>query len=201
MLLLAAGMVVVTAAVVTGLADRLVDEPFRRLIAAHDWRVPDRVLLALVRAGDADVMVFTASVAGVLCVLLARPLGHLVRLVGGCLASAVLVRVLKLALDRTGSYTMPGELEPGQGAYPSGHVISVLVVSGMALWAVAPDGSPGGRGKALVLGGSVSAVESAAILLLHQHWLTDVVAGWMLGLLLLLVWTTPSRRTERAQSP
>lgn len=195
-MLLLGGLAVTTVAVVTGQADRYVDVPVQDFVAAHDWRVPHRLLEGAVRAGDGDVVVATVSAAAVACVVLGRPWNRVLRLVVGCAASGLLIQLLKVTFDRTSSYTIPGQAAPRSGAYPSGHVAAVLIVTGLVVWALAPGNRRVARSWAVVLAASASAVEGAAILLLHQHWLTDIAAGWLLGLLLLLAFTT-ERTTER----
>lgn len=194
LVLLTGGLGLVTVAVVTGVADRYVDQPVRSRVSSREWPLPDRWLDVVVRAGDADVAVAGATGAVVLSLLLGRPVSRAARLVAGCAVAALVVRLLKHSIDRTGSYTMPGELGPGQGAYPSGHVISVFVVSGLAFWAVSSGSNPSARLQALLVAAGAATVESAALLLQQQHWLTDVLAGWLLGLLLLLLSTAPLRR-------
>ena len=188
--LLGAGLAALTTAVATGASDGL-DERVRSEVAAHDWRVPHGLLVDVVHLGDADVTTATAAALVVLVVLLRRPWDRALRLVLVCLAAAAVVSALKATVDRTGSYDLEETPpRPGQGAYPSGHVAAVLVVSAMAVWALGADGGPVGRARALAAGAALGAVEAVALLLLQQHWLTDLVSGWLLGLLLVLLGTT-----------
>jgi undecaprenyl-diphosphatase len=193
--LLALGVAALTALVATGAAEGL-DERVRSAVADHDWPVPHRVLAAAVRAGDGDITAAAVLAVAALVVLLGRPWSRVLRLAVVCLGSALAVTALKAGLNRTGSYDLEETPpRPGNGAYPSGHVVAVLVVSAMAVWALSRDGGPVARTRALATGAVLGAAEAAALLLLQQHWLTDLVSGWLLGLLLVLVGTTAGRRS------
>lgn len=188
------GALAVTAAVLSGKATRYIDRPVRSFITEHDPHLPLSLLKAVVRAGDSEVLFGAATAATLACGLIYRSPERPVRLVGGCLTGAVVLTVLKRVIDRSGSYNLSSSEGPGHFAYPSGHVASLLLVVGMVTWALAPGTSPMRRSAAVTVGTTAAAVEGAGLLLLQQHWLTDVVGAWLFGWLWLLLCTTPLRR-------
>lgn len=68
-------------------------------------------------------------------------------------------------------------------AFPSGHVLMTLVVTGLFLWAIGRltggPWTPGLDARAIL----VAAVVGAARIMVDAHWLTDVVASLALGTL------------------
>jgi undecaprenyl-diphosphatase len=186
--------VATTAAVMTGLAGRYVDKPTRAFVADREWPLARDVARACIHAGDADSIVALTGTATLLCLLLRRPPARVVVLVAGTAGSAAMVTVLKRLTDRTGSYDVTPSYGPGGYAYPSGHLVAVLVSVGLVVWALGPTGVASRHGRpALVAGGLAGLIEGGALLLLQQHWLTDIVGAWALGMLwLLLCMRTPA---------
>ncbi len=89
----------------------------------------------------------------------------------------------KIAVDRLG----PGATEAHLlGCYPSGHTTTAVVCAGLVahllsrIWPA--------RGRALAAAAALWGVLVAASMVVHgYHWLTDVIAGLLLGALLLLL--------------
>ncbi|MFE5679798.1 phosphatase PAP2 family protein [Streptomyces erythrochromogenes] len=86
-------------------------------------------------------------------------------------------------------------------AYPSGHAMTATVVCGMLLWLIprpAPKWAPAAWAAAAV---SVLGVGFTR-LYLGVHWFSDVLAGWLLGVALVVLAASVSvggRRRERAE--
>ncbi len=73
-------------------------------------------------------------------------------------------------------------------SYPSGHVPTAVLGWGLAAWLAADYRVPAWLGRALaVLGWAVPLLVCAAMLVLDYHWLSDLVAGLAVGVLLLRV--------------
>ncbi|MEU8773842.1 phosphatase PAP2 family protein [Streptomyces sp. NPDC048606] len=108
-----------------------------------------------------------------------------------CVAAATLVasavqQGLKAAVGRDRPQ-WPDPVDSAQyAAYPSGHAMTATVVCGLLLWLV-----PAGTSRLAV--GAAWAVASVSVLgvgftrlYLGVHWLSDVLAGWLLGVALVV---------------
>ncbi|MFI1279980.1 phosphatase PAP2 family protein [Streptomyces sp. NPDC020858] len=85
-------------------------------------------------------------------------------------------------------------------AYPSGHALTATVVCGLLLWLLphpAPAWAPFAWALAAV---SVLGVGFTRVYL-GVHWLSDVVAGWLLGVALVALATSGSDRRRRSDAP
>ena len=92
------------------------------------------------------------------------------------LAAAVLS--LKYAVARPG----PAGIAAHGGAWPSGHTTTAVVVWGVFVQMLRLHGAP-----RRLLAGVLPVVVGATLVFAGYHWLSDVLAGWVLGNLLLLV--------------
>jgi membrane-associated phospholipid phosphatase len=70
------------------------------------------------------------------------------------------------------------------GAYPSGHTATALVCTGTLAVLFARRHAPYRRGLTLAVTGWTTLV-AWSLLWLHYHWLSDVLGGALLGVLLL----------------
>ena len=131
--------------------------------------------------GTTELAVLTIGVAGILMLRRRQYAGVLVVAMAG--ASALTV-VLKQALGRARPST---ELLLGRPAhscsFPSGHSFNIVVFAGTLACLVLFSGvRPGGKilavGAAVLLSGGVG----ASRVYLGYHWMTDVLAGWSIGL-------------------
>ena len=102
---------------------------------------------------------------------------HLAAFGGAVVLSEVLIGTLKHAYDRT---RPPGSLVATSGAsFPSGHAIAASVTVVAAVIALVPPGRRRVAWGAAAVGFSVLMAASRAYL--AAHWLSDAVAGILLG--------------------
>ncbi len=102
---------------------------------------------------------------------------------GTTLGALILVPVLKNVLERA---------RPGDGhlvlvnswAYPSGHSLtSTAVIGVLTTLAARRAGSRAARAAVVVAGGCLVVAVGVSRVYLGVHWPTDVLAGWLIGLL------------------
>ncbi|MEU9997283.1 phosphatase PAP2 family protein [Streptomyces sp. NPDC050848] len=104
-------------------------------------------------------------------------------LVGALLVAAGVQQALKAALGRE----RPGWPDPVDSAqfaaFPSGHATTAMVGCGLLLWVLALRWRDTWRGWSVLAVAALVSVAGAGWtrLYLGVHWLTDVVAGWLLG--------------------
>ena len=160
-------------------------------ILAHIQRVDNAWLRLMVSARAAPVTVIAKffnllglvyvtlpvriAIAGYLA--LRRRWWHMAAFVGAVVLSEVLIGTLKSAYDRT---RPPGSLVATSGAsFPTGHSIAASVTVVAAVIALVPPGRRRVAWGAAAVGFSVLMAASRAYL--AAHWLSDAVAGILLG--------------------
>jgi membrane-associated phospholipid phosphatase len=115
------------------------------------------------------------AIAGYLA--LRRRWWHMAAFVAAVVTSEVLIGTLKNAYDRT---RPPGSLVATSGAsFPSGHAIAASVTVVAAIIALVPPGRRRVAWGAAAVGFSVLMAASRAYL--AAHWLSDAIAGILLG--------------------
>ncbi|MFG2874257.1 phosphatase PAP2 family protein [Streptomyces sp. NPDC048337] len=84
-------------------------------------------------------------------------------------------------------------------AYPSGHAMTATVVCGLLLWLL-PRAAPRWAVRSAWTAAAVSVLGVGFTrLYLGVHWLSDVVAGWLLGVVLVALatsWPGPRHRSD-----
>jgi membrane-associated phospholipid phosphatase len=117
--------------------------------------------------------------------------------VGGvCLATVALTVAVKIIMRRPDPH---GSLGSDGGSFPSGHVIAVMVGVGLAVLISRPHA---GR-WVLIIAALAGGLMGVCLLLQAVHWLTDLVGGGLLAVLVLSVATASgwSRRSpDRLQN-
>jgi undecaprenyl-diphosphatase len=190
-LALAGGLSAITVLVGTGAATSWIDDPVRQKVAPPDSPGVRSLLHGVIGAADTEVLAALVGIAALGCLLLRRPPLRIAVLLLGSASGAAVVTAIKRAVDRTGSYDLNAREGPGGHAYPSGHVTSTVIVTGLVVWAGSSAVSAERRRlRAVVAALALAGLEGLSLLVLRQHWLTDIVAGWLLGLLWLLLCTT-----------
>lgn len=95
----------------------------------------------------------------------------------------LLVLLLKLGLGRAGPYTVDPSFFNGGLAYPSGHSANIVLVYGLVAYLVGTYASPGRKVQLLLWGvvGLLSVTMLITSLTLDWHWFADLVAGLLVG--------------------
>ena len=160
-------------------------------VLAHIQRVDDAWLRLMVSGRSAPVTVIAKffnllglvyvtlpvriAIAGYLA--LRRRWWHMAAFVAAVVLSEVLIGTLKYAYDRT---RPPGSLVATSGAsFPSGHAIAASVTVVAAVIALVPPGRRRVAWGLAAVGFSILMAASRAYL--AAHWLSDAVAGILLG--------------------
>ncbi|MET8554372.1 phosphatase PAP2 family protein [Streptomyces sp. NPDC004959] len=120
--------------------------------------------------------------------------GLAVRIAVVCVVSAVLQQLLKAAVGRPRPVWRDPVDSAHFAAYPSGHALTATVVSGLLWWVLRGYGAPR---PVLWAVGAVLVVSVVGVGLtrvwLGVHWPSDVVGGWLLGALLVVLGTRVRR--------
>jgi len=95
----------------------------------------------------------------------------------------LLVLVLKVTLGREGPYTVDPSFFNGGMAYPSGHSANIVLVYGLVAYLLTTYASSSRRTEALLWGAVavLSVTMLATSLTLDWHWFADLVAGLIVG--------------------
>lgn len=151
--------------------------------ARHDWVYSLAQLFAT--AGHWAVQsALLLAVAGGLWVR-RRQIGALVIAVLSLGLLAVVVGSAKLAFGRARPPLDVSALHAGGDSFPSGHVAAAVVVGGVLAWLLG-QGQPGWVRRLLWVVATLWAfLIGLSRLYLDVHWLTDVLAGWTIGITLL----------------
>jgi membrane-associated phospholipid phosphatase len=101
----------------------------------------------------------------------------------------LVVLLLKLGLGREGPATADPSFFSGGMAYPSGHSSNIVLVYGLVAYLLSRYHSPGRRGRVLLWGVVVllSLTMVVTSVSLDWHWFADLVAGLLVGGIVLQV--------------
>jgi membrane-associated phospholipid phosphatase len=105
--------------------------------------------------------------------------------VGGvCLVTVALTVAVKIIMGRPDTHGLVGATG---GSFPSGHVIALTVGVGLAVLLARPR-----TGRwVLIIAATAGALMGGCLLLQAAHWLTDLVGGGLLAVVVLYVATAP----------
>ena len=133
-----------------------------------------------------------------------RTVEPLLRLVVALVGLIAVVYAFKLGLARNAPVQDARGDPAGTGAsFPSGHVANAVLLWGLASWSVRRWPVPEMLGAAVRYGRWVAPVAvTVAMTLLNYHWLTDLVGGAavgvvLLGTTLLPLWSRPAAALDR----
>ncbi|WP_346097518.1 phosphatase PAP2 family protein [Streptomyces olivaceiscleroticus] len=97
-------------------------------------------------------------------------------------AGTLLQQGVKAAVDRPRP-VWPDPVDSAHyAAFPSGHALTAVVAAGLALWVLRERGAPVAWLRVVGAVGAVSVLGVGLTrLYLGVHWLSDVLAGWLVG--------------------
>jgi len=151
------------------------DSMVRGLARPHDVWGPAQIRADLVVEGlRPTVMAGLLAVFAVACCIKRRSMRPATFVGVVCLSSAMVAVAVKLAVRRTDPH---GLLALDGGSFPSGHMIGVIVCSGMIVLLTLPRA---GRWRWLIPA-LVGGLMAASLVLQAAHWSTDVVGGALLA--------------------
>ncbi|MDP9240642.1 MAG: phosphatase PAP2 family protein [Actinomycetota bacterium] len=191
--LLAAG--VVSLGALTGAV--LQDGPIRRLdwwlhqqIDPHLHGGPARIaVIALSLTGQRGLVALPLLVLAGLTARRQRSLRPVLVALGALVGTAILVLVFKAAVGRVAPGTGHDGVHADGSSYPSGHAINAVVGWGLVLEFAASLNERARRAlsrrRGRLITAALAALAGLSMLALDYHWLSDVVAGWLLGAVLL----------------
>lgn len=107
----------------------------------------------------------------------------------------LLVLILKVALGREGPYTADPSFFNGGMAYPSGHSANIVLVYGLVAYLLTRYATPSRTTQALLWGLVVllSVTMLVTSVTLNWHWFADLVAGVLVGGIVLEVTASVDR--------
>ncbi|WP_217213572.1 phosphatase PAP2 family protein [Streptomyces sp. AC550_RSS872] len=119
-------------------------------------------------------------------------------LVATCLLATLIQQTLKAVVDRPRPVWSDPVDSAHYAAFPSGHAMTATVVCGLLLWLLHHYGAGRALWRTAV---AVAAVSVAGVGLtrvwLGVHWATDVVGGWLLGALVVVLAVEVHARQRR----
>jgi membrane-associated phospholipid phosphatase len=147
------------------------------------WHAPARLLVQL---GNNQVAVPVLALCALIVAVRHRSLRPLLAAAVGVALLLATVIPAKILIGRSG----PGQpaVAPGHmGVFPSGHTTTAGVCLALAVLLLAPDLPPRIRRAAVAAMALLCFLVGMALIWCDFHWFTDVVAGWALTALIVMV--------------
>jgi len=151
-------------------------------------------LILLTQLGGAAVLLTLTALAAI--VIARRDRMAAMALIAIVLGGRLLIELMKLAVNRPRPAIDSHAVSVFSQSFPSGHAgNSIITYSAIALFALPKRWRATGLTAAVALSAAVGATRP----ILGVHWPSDVIGGWCLGALWILVcWTAWERSTKRA---
>lgn len=109
----------------------------------------------------------------------------------------VTVVAAKLAVGRARPPHPPTVLFASGSSFPSGHATAIVVLAGCVLLSAGPLLGRRGRSWFWILAPLTALAVGLSRLYLDQHWLSDVLASWALGVLIVSIVAVLTHRTKK----
>src|SRR3954449_12729990 len=165
---------VVLGAYAWGPAETLDEAGFNGFVGLHG-EVPRELVWRLTHFGDAPQVILITLVLAAVCLLRGRPRSA-VAVIGLTAATSVSSQLLKVLLAHP-RYPSSITYTLGPEALPSGHATAAMSLA-MAGVLAAPRRA---RLAAAVIGSALALGVGAAVIVVHWHYPSDVVAGYLLA--------------------
>lgn len=176
--------------------DVVLGGPWHRAdLALADWvdtvdlrhmTVPNAVLWALSQTGGRGTILLVVGALTLYVMRRRRVWLPLLRLVVTLVLLTAVVYALKVGLGRTAPGSGDSILYVDGLSYPSGHSANAVLWWGTAVWLVRTYRMPAWLVRACrFMFVAAPVLTTVSMLALNYHWLTDVIAGLALGLVLL----------------
>lgn len=166
-------------------------------IAVADWvdaldlrglTVPNAVLWLLSQSGGRATILVVVGLLTVYIMRERRVWQPLLRVLVAFTLLTVVIYAFKIGLGRTAPGYGASVLYVDGRSYPSGHSANAVLWWGLAVWLARSYDLPGWVVRLFtVVAVAAPILTSLSMLALNYHWLTDVLAGLALGLVLLRV--------------
>lgn len=187
--------IVLTEAVVHHKALAELDGPFRDWVIDHRGGFLTEVMVNASRFGSTPSLVVIALATAAWLAWKGRK-GDSLLVVGGSAGAFALGPVLKAIVERPRPALSDHVVFVHSWSYPSGHSLNSMAVLGL-LTVLAVRERPGAVRRTLLtlLGAFLVAVVGFSRVYLGVHWPSDVLAGWLIGLLWLTICVTIAHLT------
>ena len=166
-------------------------------IAVADWvdradlrdsAIPNAALWLLTQTGGRATILVAVGLLTVYIMRERRVWQPLLRVLVAFVLLTVVIYALKIGLGRTAPGYGASVLYVEGRSYPSGHSANAVLWWGLAVWLVRSYGLPVWVVRLFtVVAVAAPILTSVSMLALNYHWLTDVLAGLALGIVLLRV--------------
>jgi undecaprenyl-diphosphatase len=174
--------------------DQQVAGSLNTVVAPRPWLVTAlQVLTAPGAAVTAWIVLSTLTVA----LLIRRRFRLAVYVAATGLGTAVLSPLIKQLVDRLRPMVDMPVATAGGPSFPSGHTLAVTVWVGVVLLVLLPLVPPARRRLAMAAGVAVVVIVGLTRIALGVHFVSDVLAGWLVGTGWLLVTATAFRAWRR----
>jgi undecaprenyl-diphosphatase len=171
----------------------------------HRWWLDHRspalthLFRAITQLGEVRGLVGTVLVLGLGLAVWQRTARPVVALLVGLAVANVVSTELKAAIGRPRPSMRFWLDHPSGAAFPSGHSIQVATVWLLMALLLSDGRSPGLRRGAMAVAGTVALAVMASRLYLGVHWLTDVVGGAAMGVIIATALHGASKRLGSAR--
>lgn len=189
----------VIASVLAGLwvtVDVIVGGPWLRLdVAVADWvdrgdlraqTVPNALLWLLAQTGGRGTILVVVGLLTLWTMLERRVWQPALRVLVAFVLLTVTVYALKIGLGRTAPGYGASVLYVEGRSYPSGHSVNVVLWWGLVVWMLRAYAMPAWSVRVFTtVAVAAPVLTTLSMVLLNYHWLTDMIAGLAVGVLLL----------------